>query len=122
MAAGYPRVDIKLRYGNGKDQSFYARTHAWVSLSSLQKFVTALESVERERRGAARLESMSPGEFILIIEVFSPAGHVMAHGQTGRHIYRRNQDLLWVCLPYEIVFDPTQLPSMLREFRGLSQE
>src|SRR4051812_41610238 len=100
--AGDTRFEIRLRFGVTRDQNFYARTHAWVALRSLRSFVQALESLERDRRGSAGFESMSPNEFNFVITIFSPAGHVMVRGQTGRHLYGRGQDMLWVCLPFEI--------------------
>jgi hypothetical protein len=117
--AGDVRFAMRLRFGNHRDQVFFAKTHAWVRWEALRQFVEQLELVERRREGTARLASMSPGELELTIEVVDRAGHVVVHGQLGRHIYGARRERLWASLPFEIRFDPTELPFVLEHFRGV---
>lgn len=117
--AGDVRFALRLRFGNSRDQTFFARTHAWVGSDVLKAFVSQLEVLERNRQGIAEMTSMSPGELVLAIEVVDRAGHLVARGQLGRHVYGPRGDARWVSLPFEIRFDPTDLPSLVRYFRGM---
>jgi hypothetical protein len=117
---GDVRFAISLRFGNGRDQTFYARTHAWIHSSELRAFSRDLELLDRTRQGTATLNSMSPGELVLTIAFADSAGHPVVRGQTGRHILNVKQEYLWCCLPFEIAFDPSLLPPLAEEFQRLA--
>jgi hypothetical protein len=117
---GDVRFAISLRFGNGRDQTFYARTHAWVHFGELRAFAREIELLERTRRGSATLNSMSPGELVLTVAIADSAGHPVVRGQVGRHILGVNQEYLWCCVPFEMAFDPSLLPPLVEEFRGLA--
>lgn len=117
--AGDVRFAVRLRFGNDRDQTFLAKTHAWVRWDVLKAFVEQLEVLERRREGTATITSMSPGELELSIRVIDRAGHVVARGTVGRHIYGPRGEPLWTSLPFEIRFDPTELPSVVQYFRGV---
>jgi len=112
---GGVRFAISLRFGNGRDQTFLARTHAWVGLEAVAAFARELEVVERTRRGSATMTSMSPGEFVFTVAIVDSAGHPVVRGQTGRRILVRD-DWVWCCVPFEIPFDPGLLPGLAEEF------
>ncbi|HYK88951.1 MAG TPA: hypothetical protein VE398_09285 [Acidobacteriota bacterium] len=91
-----------------------------IDANSLLEFVLSLERVERDRRGEAHLSAMSPDTFELTIRVIDPLGHVSARILLGHGRYEGNRHLR-SRLAIEFGFDPTCLPSLLRQARELLQ-
>src|SRR4051794_14218298 len=52
-----------------------------------QRFLQELRGVERDRRGEARLQSMSPDELEVVVRVVDAPGHVWLEGHIGRLLY-----------------------------------
>jgi len=83
-----------------------------------QVFLRDLRGVECDRRGEARLQSMSPDEFELVVRVVDAPGHVWLEGQIGRLRYTgRRYDRLLVKFAFEI--DPSALPVLMADLAGL---
>ncbi len=73
-----------------------------------QLCAASARALERERRGQALLESISPGELSLRIRSIDSRGHIAVEGFTGYGIQR---DLFrpWHAVHFGFEFDPSQL-------------
>jgi hypothetical protein len=90
----------------------------WVSLQDLRSFLADLRSLERSRRGEARLSSMSPDALSLHIRITDPAGHVRVDAAISRTHYGSDYELAAVRLGF--AFDPSRLPTILTSFERLA--
>lgn len=63
---------------------FAAEDQAWVLGSAWAGFVSDLRRLERERQGRARVDGMSPDEFVLEIFSTDRAGHMALVGKVRR--------------------------------------
>jgi hypothetical protein len=86
-----------------------------------RRFLHDLRGVERDRRGEARLQSMSPEDLEVVVRVVDAPGHVWLEGQIGRlrHTGKR-YDRLLVKFAFEI--DPSRLPVLMADVAGLFRE
>jgi hypothetical protein len=99
--------------------TFSADCSAWVSAPNLITFLEQLRLLEETRKGAAVLESMSPGELRLEIRPHDCAGHMAASGQVGQWVYNRTGERHWSVVAFGISFCPSELPRLLQEFRNI---
>jgi hypothetical protein len=114
MPAVYVRVVLAGNdFAGGKEQ--LALEHA-----ELERFLVDLERLERDRRGAATLTSMSPHEFALTLSITDRAGHVLLTGELKRHVY---VDVNTTPLEHHVALgfavDPTALPRIVRDVQEL---
>jgi hypothetical protein len=96
-------VDIRV-----SSAGFTGHNDLLVAAHSLCSFCTALVALERDRRGEAVIESISPGELKLKIRSVDSLGHMAIEGSTGYHIQRRNSRA-WHAVHFGFEFDPSQL-------------
>lgn len=92
--------------------------NVWVSREDLRSFLADLRSLERSRRGEARLASMSPDELSLHIRITDPAGHVRIDAAIWRIHYGSDFEPAAVRLGFS--FDPSRLPTILKSFERLA--
>jgi hypothetical protein len=105
-------VQVKLGDFDGKYES------VWLDGLTLREFVQQLARLEESRAGSVTLTSCSPGEFIMKIRSADKLGHFVAEVSLCRNRYIGST--LWpttVSGGFEI--DPSSLPSLLDDFRGL---
>ena len=69
----YPSISVVASVTDGAFSG--ANPSVWIAVESLDSFLSELRSLERTRRGSARLEGMSPKELDLVIESVDGAGH-----------------------------------------------
>lgn len=81
---------------------------AWVFADALREFCAALVRLERERRGEARLVSMSPNELDLTVRSIGSRGHMAVEGSTGHHMHLEDRTC-WHAVHFGFDFDPSQL-------------
>jgi hypothetical protein len=105
------RLFVEVRQGG-----FAGRSHVWIEIRAWQKFVDSLTRLERDRRGEATVESMSPGEFRLIVRSIDSVGHVAVDGLLGKRGRPQTTTLSFSA----IEFDPTLLREFLRAAREMS--
>ncbi len=87
---------------------FSGHNDLWVFSQSLSSFCLSLVSLERDRRGEAVLESISPGELSLRIRSVDRAGHMAIEGKTGYPV-QREHGLIEHSVQFGFEFDPSQL-------------
>ena len=87
---------------------FTGHNDLWVVAAALHCFCEDLLALERERRGQAMLESISPGELGLRIRSIDSLGHMAAEGFTG-HGVQRQLFRPWHAVHFGFEFDPSQL-------------
>lgn len=90
----------------------------WISREDLHSFLADLRSLERSRRGEARLSSMSPDDLSLHIRITDPAGHVRIDTAISRTYYGSDFEPAAVRLGF--AFDPSRLPAILASFERLA--
>jgi len=79
--------DINLQI-NLKLQDFYGScSGVWLELPAMEEFLKELETLDLSRKGEAKITSMSPEEFILIIRSSDNLGHMEIETQLHRHQY-----------------------------------
>src|SRR5205809_970345 len=69
---------------------FAGQNDLWVVASALRTFCQALIALERNRRGEAVLESISPDELHLVISSIDSCGHMAVEGTTGYGVQREH--------------------------------
>jgi hypothetical protein len=78
-SAGDVRLGISVRSG-----WFPGVGAAWVEAPRLREFIDRLRALEARRSGRAEVESISPGQFWLRIDVTDRAGHLASAGRLAR--------------------------------------
>jgi hypothetical protein len=111
---GDTRFSVRVRCN-----SFSGETTGYIEAGKLREFAEELRRVEEARRGAAAVESMSPGELLLEVRITDRAGHAAVIGQVGRWSFRGLERAHLSVVGYSIPFCPTLLPQITREFRAL---
>lgn len=89
---------------------FAGHNDLWVFGDSLRSFCRALIALERERRGDALLEAISPGELKLRVWSVNSRGHLAVEGFTGYEVLRESSRP-WHAVHFGFEFDPSQLVS-----------
>ncbi len=87
---------------------FAGHNDLWVFADAFRSFCQALIKLERERRGEAVLDSMSPEELHLVIRSVDSLGHMSVEGSTGCHVMREHSEH-WHSVTFGFEFDPSQL-------------
>jgi len=87
---------------------FAGRNDLWVLAPAIRSFCRALTILERERRGEAVLESVSPNELRLVVRSVDSRGHMLIEGSTGHEVQRENSRP-WHSVAFGFEFDPSQL-------------
>lgn len=93
----------------------------WVAARDFQDFLSALQSLEAQRRGSATLLSVSPGELEMEVHSTDRAGHMAVSGQLGRWCYAGGEGLSWCQIPFHFDFCPSLLPELLADFRSMAE-
>jgi hypothetical protein len=92
---------------------FKGSNQVTILANEVQNFCRDLTSLEKTRKGAARLRSLSPAELDLTIESVSGLGHMGVVGSTGYAVEREHGSIVHrVELGFE--FDPAQLLDAVR--------
>ena len=95
---------------------FSATADTWVSAEAWHAFAQQLAILEERRQGEARVESISPGELLLVVRSVDRAGHLGVEGQIGTRTYDTE-----VSMHFSVfAFDPSQLPGFARSARDIS--
>tara|TARA_B100000749_G_scaffold70248_1_gene52762 strand:- start:859 stop:1284 length:426 start_codon:yes stop_codon:yes gene_type:complete len=105
-------ISIKLREFAGKYDS------VWIEEPTFHDFIKTLETVEKSRNGAARLESCSPDELTIEIRSRDSHGHFVAIVSLSRYQY--SGPTYWktsVSGGFEL--DPSSLPIIVNSFKKL---
>jgi hypothetical protein len=113
--------DLRLRVSvhAGGFQGSYDQV--WVSAPEFEDFVRELARVHETRRGQATLESMSPGEFELVIAAIDGMGHIVARGfLAGSDASRPEMGQSRVSFDVEV--DAAELPQLFSALRALPEE
>jgi hypothetical protein len=106
------RLAVEIRQG-----SFAGAAHVWVEAREWERFVESLAALERDRRGEAAVEAMSPGELRLSFRSTDRLGHVAVEGALGKRGPVQTTSLSFSA----IEFDPTLLPELLRAAREIAR-
>lgn len=99
-------------------EGFAGTTTTFVVGDAWRGFVSQVVALDASRRGAAVLESVSPGEVRLTVRATDRAGHMAVEGSIGvRDAFRK------IALTFSpIEFEPTELPRIVRELRAMPDE
>jgi hypothetical protein len=87
---------------------FTGHNDLWVLAPAFRCFCHALIVLERDRRGEAVLESISPDELRLVVRSVDSRGHMLIEGSSGYEVQRENSRL-WHSVDFGFEFDPSQL-------------
>ena len=91
--------------------------YIWISDESIDQFLTALQVLDKERKGIAELHSMSPGEFKLIFAPVDVLGHLSV-SLDFKKVDRVHDDYFYhVHVKFQV--DPTSLSGVIRDMRLL---
>jgi hypothetical protein len=102
--------DVRVSVGDFAGQN----PRIWIDANDQRRFLDDVRRVDKQRKGEARLSSMSPHEFELIVRVVDRAGHVSVEGLLARLRYSGNRhDRL--LLKFSFALDPTMLPKLVGE-------
>ena len=109
----YPSYKLSVQLKTEEISAKFDRS-IWVSEVDVQNFIQQLEALDKSRNGEAKLSSMSPDEFDLIIENLDTLGHLsvclsLKKEATSILDYK---DSLRIC--FEI--DPTSIPFIQKSF------
>jgi hypothetical protein len=74
-----------------ENEGFCGSNNVWFQLDQYKSFIDELKILEDKRQGKASLESMSPGEFKVIIESFDSSGHLILRYQISKNVPQTNQ-------------------------------
>jgi hypothetical protein len=95
---------------------FSATADTWISADAWHAFAQQLSVLEERRQGDARVESISPGELLLVVKSVDRAGHLGVEGRVGTQTYDAE-----VTMQFSVFgFDPSQLAAFAREARDIS--
>lgn len=95
-----------------QSHGFSGRNHCWTARAALRDFAEQLAQLDRSLKGAAKLESISPGELDLHVRTVSPLGHMVVVGSAARRLRDDYESYLHsVAFGFEI--DATQLSAAL---------
>jgi len=86
----------------------------WVDQRAFRAFCSALVALEKNRKGEAILESMSPDELSLRVHSVDSCGHMAVSGITGYDVQREHR-LFRHSVQFGFEFDPSQLLEVLKE-------
>lgn len=103
---GDVRLAVRVTHGD-----FAGATDTWVLLETWDAFLGTLRTLERHRRGEARVHGISPGELVLRIFATDRAGHLAVEGEVGQLGAGWEARLKFP----PIAFDPSLLPRLIAE-------
>jgi hypothetical protein len=83
---------------------FSGKNDLWVGAEEFQEFCTSLVKLEKERKGEATLNSISPGKLSLKIYSVDSLGHLAISGTTGYEVANIQHSLT-----FGFEFEPSQL-------------
>jgi hypothetical protein len=89
-------------------EGFAGHNDLWVLADAFRSFCQSLVALERDRRGEAILESISPEELRLVVRSVDSRGHMAVEGVTGYEVQRENSRP-WHSVAFGFEFDPSQL-------------
>lgn len=95
-----------------ESKGFSGHNDLWVLGTELAKFCKALLVLERDLKGAAELQSISPNELELKVMAVTSRGHVAVAGSTGYDVQLGNSTQ-WHSVAFGFEFDQTQLSQAL---------
>lgn len=110
---GDVRISVRARL-----KEFSGAADAWILRETWRDFLAQLTQLERERTGDAQLASISPGELRLRIFALDRAGHMAAEGELTASFLASHEPRLTSLKFGAIEFDPSALPSLLRELQS----
>jgi hypothetical protein len=87
---------------------FTGHNEVWILAPMFRSFCQALVALERDRKGEAILESVSPNELRLVVRSVGSCGHMLVEGSTG-HEVQHEHTRSWHAVHFGFEFDPTQL-------------
>jgi len=91
-----------------------ANLRVWVAAVARDRFLTEMSALERERRGEAVLQSMSPQDLRCSLKVYDRAGHVEMRGHVGDAIVDRDYAEI-ARVPFRIEINPSALPALVHD-------
>jgi hypothetical protein len=102
-------------------QGFSGHGSVWVEADRLRAFAARLRELDAHRQGAAELESLSPGELRLRVEVVDRRGHVAVLGSLACERYVGENGPYRHAVEFGFEFDPTALPAVRSGFEAIAE-
>ncbi|WP_141504393.1 WapI family immunity protein [Paenibacillus luteus] len=91
----------------------------WFEADEVSRFVTAVQKLDRERKGSAKLSSMSPDECLLAIISVDRSGHLVLEYQLSSQVYlEHSSQKRLVSGGFDL--NPTDLERMHKFFSALA--
>ena len=96
-----------------QSSDFSGHNDLWIFGTDMAKFCSALVRLERELRGSASVESVSPDELQLKVSSVTSRGHLAVQGKTGYEV-RRENSVHWHSVSFGFEIEPSQLSEAVR--------
>src|SRR6516164_4872527 len=96
---------LTIRVSSG---GFAGHNQVWILGPVLRSFCRSLIALERDRKGEAVIDSISPRELYLSIKAVDSRGHMLIGGTTGFEVQHENSRV-WHSVEFGFEFDPSQL-------------
>lgn len=91
----------------------------WISEEEIDNFLVELDRLDRERKGLAELNSLSPGEFSLIFKAIDKLGHIAVSLNFSEQDKTAND--YSYNLGIEFQTDPTILQQVIADIKRLKE-
>ncbi|MEH2079597.1 MAG: hypothetical protein V7K89_06165 [Nostoc sp.] len=101
-----------------QSSGFTGQARRWIDGFSLRSFVEDLQKLENQRQGKAEVSSMSYDQFWLKICSIDSVGHMALFGRLSRFESKLGCKHL---LEFGFSFDPSVLPSIVKNFEAIVQ-
>ncbi len=114
----YPSIEVEVE---ARTRGFGGHAPVWLATDAVAAFAEALNELERTRKGAAQLESMSPGALRLTLSSMDASGHLMLQFTLKRSVLVGDRPrTAHTELSGAFELEPRSLPELVAALRALA--
>jgi hypothetical protein len=115
----YPSVCVVITVQDGDFRGY--NKDVWIELDLLKNYIENLKILDKTRRGAASMNSMSPEEFQIKIETYDLSGHMILNYKISQYAHRMpNTNIISLTGAFEL--DVSLFTNIISEFGHLANE
>lgn len=114
----YPSYKIRIKVDTENIKTDFDN-FIWISETDIDTFLKELEILDRERKGEAVLNGMSPNEFSLVLKPIDLLGHLSIGFKLVKED-RIDKDYSYD-IKVDFQIDPTILPKLIADFKTFVQ-
>ena len=113
--------DVRLGVSVAMDSFAGSYDQVWIAADEWRTFISSLRQLEYVRRGEAAVESMSPDEFVLRLQIMNAAGRLAVSGCLSiYHFGHPSGRTTRSRIEYHFGLDPSMLRVWVEAFASLS--